>query len=58
MKKDWISKTGIDFTEDKEIIKILKNKTPRFMPNPERNWGPKKGACLDFISKKISKKSD
>lgn len=25
------------------------------MPNPEKNWGPKKGACLDYPSKKIQK---
>lgn len=25
------------------------------MPNPEKNWGPKKGAVLDSRTKKITK---
>lgn len=48
MRKDWISNSGLDFTDDKEVLKQLKSKLPRFMPNPEKNWGPKKGAFLDY----------
>ena len=40
------SELKVDFTDNPEIKKILKNKVPRFMPNPEKNWGPKSAARI------------
>lgn len=37
-----------DWSENKDIKKMLKNSAPRFLPNPEKNWGPKKGAVLNI----------
>ena len=34
-------KREFDRTENKEIKKMLSDKVPLFLPNPEKNWGPK-----------------
>lgn len=45
LEKDY--KEKLNWTEDKEVKKLLKNRIARFLPNPEKNWGPKKGAVLN-----------
>ena len=44
-------KSDIDFSEDKEISKKMKRKIARFLPNPERNWGPKSMASIKLKPK-------
>ena len=44
-------KSSIDFSEDKEINKKMKRKVARFLPNPERNWGPKSMASIKLKPK-------
>ena len=41
-----VDKGDISFEDNAEAKKILRNATPRFMPNPEKNWGPKSAAKI------------
>ena len=50
---DWIKisenpdcEKKFDWSEDKEVKNQQKTIIPRFLPNPEKNWGPKKGAMM------------
>ena len=57
MREDWIKinsneKGELDWSEIKEIKHMLKSTIPRFLPNPEKNWGPKKGAILNIHREK------
>ena len=45
-------KLDFDFSEDLEMKKFLKKKIARFLPNPEKNWGPKSGAVIIKSKKK------
>ena len=44
-------KSQIDFSEDKKINKLIKRKVARFLPNPEKNWGPKSMASIKLKPK-------
>jgi hypothetical protein len=44
--KDKDYKSHIDFSDNAEIKLMLKNAPPRFLPNPEKNWGPKSAAKI------------
>ena len=55
MREEWLKMnedknytSDIDWTEIDDIRKKLKHSVPRFLPNPEKNWGPKKGAVLNL----------
>ena len=41
-KLDWMNKNKkFDFSILPSVKKYLKSRIPRFLPNPEKNWGPK-----------------
>jgi len=53
MKLEWEKtnkekeyKSHIDFSDNAEIKQMLKSAPPRFLPNPEKNWGPKSAAKI------------
>jgi len=43
-EKDYTS--PINFSDNPEVKQMLKNTPPRFLPNPEKNWGPKSAAKI------------
>lgn len=45
-KEDLGEELKFDFSIDKDLKKSLKKKIARFLPNPEKNWGPKSGAVI------------
>ncbi len=53
MRDDWEKqdknkdyKGKIDFSIDKELKKKFRKRPPRFLPNPEKYWGPKSSATM------------
>lgn len=49
-------KGEVNFETNDKISKLLKNQIPRFLPNPEVNWGPKSAARIKIEDKVIEEK--
>jgi hypothetical protein len=46
VSRDKGYESKIDFSDNPEIKFMLKHTPPRFLPNPEKNWGPKSAAKI------------
>ena len=55
LENDPDFKGEISFTVDPEIKKMIKEYPPRFLPNPEKNWGPKSAAIIKLDKKNVNK---
>lgn len=44
-------KGEVNFNIDVEVKKMIKEYPPRFLPNPEKNWGPKSAAKIQLEKK-------
>ena len=46
LNKDKAFKGKIDFSVNKDVRIQLKNRKPRFLPNPTKFWGPRQAATM------------
>lgn len=48
-----------DATVNPDAKKMLKDKVPRFLPNPEKNWGPKSASKIKLtVDRSVVKTRD
>ena len=45
-QKDPLFKGEVNFETNEEVVVFLKSLEPRFLPNPQQNWGPKAAAMI------------
>lgn len=53
--KDPLFKGEINFETNEEVAAFLKSLEPRFLPNPQQNWGPKAAAMIKTQRKTTTK---